>query len=60
MTTTLGEELRRTSGTTTREVAIIRRTARRETLARAAVAVVAFGLVMALWAILWVTSGPVP
>jgi hypothetical protein len=60
MTAILEEELRRMSGGATREVSITRPTPRRQTLARAAVAIVACGLVTALWALLWVPSAPLP
>jgi ferric-dicitrate binding protein FerR (iron transport regulator) len=56
----LEEELRRTSRTAAGEATMTRPTPRRQTLARAALAIVAFGLVMALWALLWVPSVPLP
>jgi hypothetical protein len=59
MTTVLGEELTDRSETSTREVAISWRYPRRNRLARAVVAVVSCGLLMALWSMLWVPSVPV-
>ena len=58
MTTVLGEELRVTAKTPTGDVAISRRHPRRDRLARALVVVAVYGLLMALWSLLWVP--PVP
>ncbi len=60
MVVILEEELRRTNRMAAREVSSTRRTPRRRTLARVAVAVVAFGLVTVLWALLWVPLAPLP
>jgi hypothetical protein len=59
MTTVLGEELRVTAKTPTREVAISRRYPRRDRLARAVVVVAVYAMLMGLWSILWVPSVPV-
>ena len=40
-------------------VAGMRRSSRRDTLARVSVLLVAFGLLIALWTVLWVPSTPV-
>lgn len=60
MTTMLGEELMGARGDAAEGAARTRWTSRGDMLAKATVLLVAFGLLMALWTILWVPSAPVP
>ena len=55
-----GKELRETRGLGVREMAITGHTSGLEGLRRAVVAAVAFGLLMALWVMLWIPSAPSP
>jgi hypothetical protein len=54
-----GKELKGTRGPTARPMAIWSRGGL-DKLRRAGVAPVAFGLLMALWVILWIPSAPAP
>ena len=55
-----GKVLKDTRGPGVREVAITGRASGLDELRRAVVFAVAFGLLMALWVMLWIPSAPVP
>lgn len=55
-----GKELKGTRGASAREMAITGRRSGLDGLRRAGVAAVAFGLLMALWVMLWIPSAPAP
>jgi hypothetical protein len=56
----VGQELKGTRGPNPRETAIPGPLSGLDGLRRAGVAVVAFGLLMALWVMLWIPTAPVP
>jgi hypothetical protein len=56
----VGKELKGTRGPSARETAIPGPRSGLDGLRRAGVAVVAFGLLMALWVMLWIPSAPAP
>jgi len=55
-----GQELKGTTGPRDGERAISGRTSALDGLSRAVVAAVAFGLLMALWVMLWIPLAPAP
>jgi hypothetical protein len=60
MTTMQGQELKRRGVSSGGDAATTKQTPRRQKLARAVVAAVVFGMLTALWTILWIRSAPVP
>jgi len=55
-----GKVLKETRGPSVRAVAITGRTSSLDGLRRAVVVVTAFGLLMALWVMLWIPLAPAP
>jgi len=56
----VGQELTGTRGRSARDVAVTRRASALEELRRAVAVGMVFGLLMALWVMLWIPSAPAP